>query len=220
MFQRSVYSVAAITKSICIATIMIVSLCAFHVVDVRLCASPPRAESRYRFAFWLEEESIRNLHTWEATLSKVDAARAELVRGLIDAAQDQERPLEERREVIFMLGRIGTSEAREFLIDHVALRMLTPMNSSDVDIVREFPCMYALAESDWGAAQAVLSSLKAEKSTAHLRKLGYALKATLGKRRAALIVDEDLRLAADPILRSNLAQMSKYLHNRQRVSGG
>lgn len=175
-------------------------------------AAEPGDQSPYQVGkYGLEASSVKKLRSWQAAIDKLDEDRADLVDAIIEAVCDEKLPREERREAVFLLGRIGTPKCFEFLISHILLSIPKEKETEDRDFPSGRPCVYALAHGDWRAAQAVLSSLDERKTDQERRSLAYVLRQTLGDGRAELVVDEDLRVAAKPEVRRNLAAISEYV---------
>lgn len=177
-------------------------------------ASPPQHAPEYKAGpYWLDAGSALKLRHWQAALDKADEERDIVVDELIEVIADEQHPCEERREAVFMLGRIGTPRCLDFLIRHISLFVPKAQIGGDADLDKERPCMYALTRSDWRAAEAVLSSLEQRKADNEHMWFAYVLRFTLGGNRPDLIVNEDLRVATKPEVRRNLTAIRDHLHH-------
>jgi hypothetical protein len=150
----------------------------------------------------------------EALNADVEAAQRKLgeaAQALIATAQDPSRPREERRQAIFILGKIKSPESVQFLIDNVSLRIPMSIALGDEEMAKSWPCCQALIEGeDWGMAKAVLDALGRPRSAEDVMHMAYVLERILS-RPIALVAVDNMAKESTGALKENLAAVKAIL---------
>jgi len=129
--------------------------------------------------------------TWEADVARIKRDQDEIAKALISAIKDKERPIEERRKAVFLLGEVHSKESIDFLIQEVSLRLPMRVVFGDEDSVKETPCFYVLAhKGDWNTARAILYAVNVPKPPRDLLHLATVLETLLRKVVAVAAVDQ------------------------------
>jgi len=152
--------------------------------------------------------------TWEAGVARIKQDQEEIAKALISVAKDKERPIEERREAVFLLGEVHSKESIDFLIQEVSLRLPMRILSGDGDFVKETPCFYALAfKGDWNTARAILYAVNVPKPPRDLLHLYKVLETLLGEDVAVAAVDQTIKQEAQSqsVWRENLTVIRAHL---------
>jgi hypothetical protein len=128
--------------------------------------------------------------TWEAGVAAINDRLDQAAQALIALAQDASRAREERRQAIFLLGRIKSDQSVQFLIANVSLRLPVDVIMGDEDMAKMFPCQLALeTDGDWNVAKTVLYALKTSRSADDVMRLTSVVERILSRPLAIVAVD-------------------------------
>jgi hypothetical protein len=134
--------------------------------------------------------------TWEGAVTGLQDQTSNVTRALLDAAKNQDRDPEQRRQAVFLLGRVKTEESIRLLVDNIGLHVAMRTVDGTDDAVKEIPCLYALIiAKDWRVAQVVLEALDKPKSKLELQYLASVLDACFGRDVAQAVVNKEFQRA-------------------------
>jgi hypothetical protein len=182
-----------------------------HAADVR-AADPPTAN----------DLALLRPEAWQKSATDSRAQLKKLAEALVVVAKDETRPIPERRQAIFALGKLGNKESLDFLIANITLRLPWGKTVTKLEQLQQDPCMYALfiardGDLTWNVVQAVLLALAKPKSREELMALAWVIDVNLGHGPAQAMMDcqikfEENRHPPDQVRVGNLKAIREFLN--------
>lgn len=157
-----------------------------------------------------------------AELAKQVIAAQEQMRCLSaqlqEIALDEDKSNEDRRAAIVTLGKLGDEQSCDFLARHIGLTIPMMDIVGDKDMIKEWPCYYALSfHAGWKAIPPIFEHLQ------HYEKVNRGkpdwpltfsanvLKIRLGVEAAEAMLEAELRRATEDLHRENLQEVLRRI---------
>lgn len=163
--------------------------------------------------------AAKNPAAWRGAIERAQANLDAAAQALIAVAQDAQRPREERRQAVMLLGKIGNRRSLEFLVENIGLYLPLEIVTGDGDELRQHPSAYALlpqreADRNWNAVAAMFSWLNQQRTrrTQELVNSARVLRRNCGRDVARVLVAHHLSKAKNPKAVTNLKTVQKFLH--------
>ncbi len=172
-------------------------------------ASPPAAA---------ELLDLSDPGSWEAAVADREARASKIAESLISAAQDKQRPDDDRKRAIDLLARLGDDESLGFLVANIDMYLPLEKIKGDEDEIRQRPCTYSLSGirsgiRNWDVVPLILGELRepAVHKKVKLIDFAFVMGAVCGERTARAIIEQELSTASDPSVKQNLQTVIKYI---------
>lgn len=180
------------------------------------------AESSRALAKDKEVEALDAREAVELASLILDSDLLELTRKPISQklrlfALDKKQDLEDRRKVVFALGKLGDKESLDFLAEHIDTPIPVLLSPVDMEYRKTWVYFSALDSAGWDAIPAVLGQLKNERSDAALRFTKKILCNRLGESASRELLNRELRNhAVHNAHRINLIEVMKLIQEESK----
>jgi hypothetical protein len=173
-----------------------------------------------------EEDRVAD---WERQGAEAQKALRAVTGKLIALAEDTYAPKEERWRAVVGLGRVGTRDGLEFLVDHISLRLLPPhWRQMGGDEAKDWPCLWTLRNlpvgwerdgRNWNLAQIILRALAKPRTNDELSDYAELLRLALGSSRFSdqTFAESSRALALVEVELVNEAKASRYVEPEQVI---
>jgi hypothetical protein len=168
------------------------------------------------------------LGVWEQRAAEAQKTLRNVTHELIALVEDTKASKEERWRAVLALGRLGTRESLEFLVDHVSLRILPPhWKQMGGDEATDWPCFWALTNlpngwegsgRNWNLPQVILRATSKPRTEDELWRYAHLLKIGLDTRFCKNAFGDSSRaLAVVTVELANESQASRYVEPEQVI---
>jgi hypothetical protein len=155
---------------------------------------------------------------WQDLVESNFKQRKDIVKGLIEIAQDRRRAGEERILAVVLLERSASDGAADFCTRNIGLRIAKTHVRMDDDAQRQQPCFYALKQMGWQVIPHVLEFVEGKRSPQEIQMVGQLLEDICGPKVAAVILEDQMKkLVGDPSKAQAITNIKQILGDMSPV---
>jgi hypothetical protein len=164
---------------------------------------------------------------WERQVNEAQKVLGQVSAKLIATAEDAKAPVEDRWRAVLALGRVGDRASLEYLVDHIALRLVPPFRFQIGEEGKDAPCFWALTNlpngwegegRNWNLAQVILMATGKARTEDELWRYAHLLHNTLDIRMSKNAFGESSRaLPMVEVELANESQASRYVEDEQVI---
>lgn len=197
--------------------VTIIFLFTYHTVDAQIIQDDYTKDYMKRFNYvdptdYLERGDYK-IKPWTDAYEATQDSIVLITNQLIEIAVDSTKSRYDRRSGIFLIGKIRTDKALQFLVDNLSYFLPKDGPKSDGGYRLEKPCKYILnKEKDWAVIPILLKQLEKKKEKQELKDYAELMIGICGRKMAISIIDGmGVDFYSPPDFRKNVFQLKKYL---------
>jgi hypothetical protein len=147
----------------------------------------------------------------QSAVEEAEQHSVALSERLWQIAVDESRTPTDRRYSILLIGRLGTEQGIEPLVDSLDLKIASPTARSAEDWFEDCPCYLALKSTHCSPVPSIMTRLQKECSELSVALSALLIRGRLGEEAGTTLVRECLRSAETDLHRENLERVLKYI---------